>query len=335
MSRPKRCNILSYDYLDIDVFWNVKLFYQAAGYRVEKNSSSSQHDLLVMLRGDPGTSLVSYTGIVHVYDYVKELRFDWRSRVPNATKIFIVTLSKSDEHEGLQLVRGYLPIIPELWQEKPFRKLRGRPLHISNYKPIRNDAYQLDLVRLAQNHLIRVFGNKWDQADIPAHGVSYWQANRIIAKAFSCYGLMYPYQRGTTLSGRMWQAPLNGCFVITEEGTNRFGCPGLIEVKSYGPDTLLSVESIRSCWVLREQATKYWRQQTVAIAKGLDLDIDGDILAIQSLQTRKEIFRHHLDFMIRQGCSRILGYLNPPFIACLLRRNQLRVTSLFRNLLGG
>ena len=39
MASQKRCNILSYDYLDIDVFWNVKLFYQAAGYQVEKNSN--------------------------------------------------------------------------------------------------------------------------------------------------------------------------------------------------------------------------------------------------------------------------------------------------------
>jgi hypothetical protein len=33
MPSQKRCNILSYDYLDIDVFWNIKLFYKAAGYR--------------------------------------------------------------------------------------------------------------------------------------------------------------------------------------------------------------------------------------------------------------------------------------------------------------
>ena len=238
------------------------------------------------------------------------------------------------EHEGLQLVRGYLPIIPELWQEKPFRKLRGRPLHISNYKPINNDAYQLDLVRLAQNHLIRVFGNKWDQADIPAHGVSYWQANRIIAKAFSCYGLMYPYQRGTTLSGRMWQAPLNGCFVITEVGTNRFqlsrldrgrklwtghlvGCgihPFLLGSAGAGNEILASANS-NDC-------------------QGPGLDIDADILAIQSAELRKEIFRHHLNFLIRQWWSRILQFLTPPLIACPLRRHQKRMASLLRHLRG-
>jgi hypothetical protein len=73
MPSQKRCNILSYDYLDIDVFWNIKLFYKAAGYRIDKNGQSSQYDLLVMLRGDPGNTLNSYTGTVHIYDYVKEL----------------------------------------------------------------------------------------------------------------------------------------------------------------------------------------------------------------------------------------------------------------------
>jgi hypothetical protein len=68
-------------------------------------------------------------------------------------------------------------------------------LHISNYKSISNDIYQQDLVRLGQAHLIRVFGKKWEKVDIRSHGVSYWQANRMIAKAYSCYGLMYPYQR--------------------------------------------------------------------------------------------------------------------------------------------
>jgi len=335
MPSQKRCNILSYDYLDIDVFWNIKLFYKAAGYRIDKNGQSSQYDLLVMLRGDPGNTLNSYTGTVHIYDYVKELKFNWRSRMPHAREIFLVSLSKPEGQEHIQYVQGYLPIIPELWQEKPFRKLPERPLHISNYKSISNDIYQQDLVRLGQAHLIRVFGKKWEKVDIRSHGVSYWQANRMIAKAYSCYGLMYPYQRGTTLSGRMWQAPLNGCFVLTEVGTNRFQCPGLIEVERYSPATLVTAESIRSCWVLKEKATKYWRQQTVTIAKGLGLDIDPDILAIQSVELRKEIFRHHLHFLLRQRWSRILQLLTPPLIACRIRRNQQRMASLLRHLRRG
>ena len=331
----KRCNILSYDYLDIDVFWNIKLFYEAAGYHIDKNGKSDKYELLVMLRGDPGKSLISYKGIVHIYDYVKELRFNWCSRLPNACKIYLVSLSKPEVQPRIQFIQGYLPIIPELWQEKPFRKLSERPLHISNYKIIDNDIYQQDLVRLGKARFIRIFGRKWDRVDIRSYGLSYWQANRMIAKAYSCYGLMYPYQRGATLSGRMWQAPLNGCFVITEMGTNRFQCPGLIEVERYSLATLLVAESIRSCWVLKEEATKYWRQQTLTIAKGLGLDIDPDILAVQSAVLRKEIFCHHLIFLIRKWWSRIFGLLTSPLIACRIRRSRRVMASLLRYLRRG
>lgn len=323
---------MSYDYMDLDVYWNVKLFYLSAGFQVATNASPSDHELLVLLRGDPGDQLKTYRGIVHVYDYVKELTIDWRTRIPRAAQIVVVSLSRPAGSESIGFVHGYLPIIPELWQEDPFRKRPQRPYHISNFKPMREDPYQRDLVRLGRHGLIQLYGNRWDQVDIRAHGVSYWEANRMLASAYSCYGLMYPYQRGTTLSGRMWQAPLLGCFVISERGTNPFGCPGVIEVDRFSPDTLLLADSIRDCWTLRQQATAHWREATIAIARGLGFQGPLRVCRRSWWAVRGEMRAHHRRFRGRQRRIGLTQRLTPPFLHCFLRRNQLRLEAIRRRL---
>lgn len=332
MADRKRCNILSYDYLDLDVYWNVKLFYLSAGFDVEFNAHTADHDILVLLRGDPNDRLLAYRGSVHIYDYVKELTIDWRSRLPLAREIRLVSLSRPADAEGVRFVPGYLPIIPELWQQEPFRKRPQRPFHISNFKPIRNDPYQRDLICLGRHELIQIHGNKWDQVDIRAHGLSYWQANRRLARAYSCYGLMYPYQRGTTLSGRMWQGPLLGCFVISEMGSNPFGCPGVIEVDRFSPDTLLLVDSVSDCWNLHRQASSHWRAATIAIARGLGWDGSIGVCRDSLATVRREMWLHHLRFTIGRQRSVLAQRLSPPVVHCFLRRQQRRVEAIRRRL---
>jgi hypothetical protein len=328
MADRKRCNILSYDYLDMDVYWNIKLFYLSAGFDVETNATPADHEVLVLLRGNPGDHLMAYRGSVHVYDYVKELTINWRAMIPLAREIIVVSLSRPAYEEGVALVAAYLPIIPELWQHEPFRKRPQRPFHISNFKPIHDDPYQRDLIELGRHELIQIHGNKWDQVDIRAHGLSYWQANKMLAWAYSCYGLMYPYQRGTTLSGRMWQAPLLGCFVISEKGTNPFGCPGVIEVDRFSPETLLLVDSIKDCWDLRRRATRHWRAVTLTIARGLGWDGGVGLCRVSLARVRREMWRHHLHFTLRRQRSALAGRLSPPFVHCFLRRNQRRVEAI-------
>ena len=84
MSSPPRFHILSIDFQDLDVIWNVRLFYRAAGYGFVPGGVDPDLDLLVILRGDPGLAHQEHRGIVHVYDYVKELQVDWPERFPRA-----------------------------------------------------------------------------------------------------------------------------------------------------------------------------------------------------------------------------------------------------------
>jgi len=331
VSPPPRFHILSLDFQDLDVIWNVQLFYLGAGFSLCRHWPDDGLELLVILRGDPGLSHQSHRGIVHVYDYVKELQVDWRACFPHAHRIQVISLLRPDRHDsGIEWVRGYLPVIPEFWQLQPFRKQEERPLHIANCKPLGNDAYQRDLARLARRGLVRVHGRHWDRLGLRTHGLSYLEANRLLAGAFCCYGLMYPYQRGTTLSGRMWQAPLHGCLVISEKGTNPLGLPGILEVDRFTPDTLLSVASIRDCLEIRDAATHYWREATKLLARALGLAAPAAPSGAQLALCRRQRRAQHLAVVWSRRLNRAAGWLAPPPVSCWFRRRQRELRGLGR-----
>mgnify|MGYP006295739209 FL=1 len=111
-----RCRIVSSDYIDRDVLLNVWAFYAAAGCRLQSRGGADP-DLLVVLRGDNGTAQRSFSGVVHIYDYVKEYRVDWAARYPAARSIVLINLDADPErpHDPrLRQVRAYLPVIPQL-----------------------------------------------------------------------------------------------------------------------------------------------------------------------------------------------------------------------------
>jgi len=149
-------------------------------------------------------------------------------------------------------------------------------MHISHFKPMAQDKYQQELLKLIKSGIVRVYGKKWDKVGIKAKPLSYWQVNKMFAASSTCYGLMYPYQRGKTLSGRMWQAPLHGCFVISEAGTNIAGCPGVIEVSSFSAGNFTALDySIEQCRSLAIDAARHWRTATQKLAEEL-----GQVLEI-------------------------------------------------------
>jgi hypothetical protein len=322
---PRQCRILSIDFQDLDVIWNVRLFYQAAGFSVssEARNTSVSADLLVVLRGNPGLTHREHRGLVHVYDYVKELQVDWQACFPHAREIRLISLFRPPSlAPGIRWVEGYLPVIPEFWQLTPFRKREGRPLHIANFKPMGDDPYQQDLATLARRELIRVHGANWDRLDLRTQGLSYLEANRLLAESWCCYGLMYPYQRGRTLSGRMWQAPLHGCVVISEKGTNPLGLPGILEVEGFGPQTLLSVRSLRECLAVRDAASRYWRDATRRLADHLDLPTWSGPALVHLAACRQAMRAQHAQVVWRRRRHRAAAWLTPPPISCWLRRRE-------------
>jgi hypothetical protein len=318
------------DFKDLDVIWNVRLFYQCAGYEVSSKHPDSTQDLLVILRGNPGEQFQEHSGDVHIYDYVKELQVDWKTCFPKAQRIFLVSLFEPTITDpGIKWVRGYLPVIPELWQQKPFRKKEERPLHIGNFKPLGIDTYQQDLIRLARRGHVRIHGANWDKQDIRTSGLSYWEANHLLAESYSCYGLMYPYQRGTTLSGRMWQAPLHGCMVISEKGTNPLNLPGILEVDRFSPETLLSVSSILECQRIRTSATHFWLNATEQIAHQLGLVL-GRPSAAQVSACRRSMLAQHLRVVLTRRLAKAGRSLALPPLSCWIQRQRRTLQRLWR-----
>ena len=286
------------EYCDLDVYLNVKLFYESAGYRVFRDKMLRNADLLVILRGSWEISDHEYAGIVHAYDYVKEYKIDWKARFPKANKIFVISPTPPECSDGVTYVKGYLPVIPELWQSQ-LKKKDSRPMHISHFKPMAQDQCQQELLKLIKSSLVRVYGKKWDKAGIKAKPLSYWQVNKMFAASSICYGLMYPYQRGKTLAGRMWQAPLQGCFVISEAGTNIAGCPGVIEVSGFNANNLSAADgNIEKCKALAVDAARYWKAATQKLADELKIDVRMESLSFLSIRIcRVELFLRHILFL--------------------------------------
>jgi hypothetical protein len=287
--------VLSYDYLDLDVFLNIYVFYRLAGYRILRNIDPVRSGLVVLLRGVPPRIYSDFTGVVHVYDYVKEHLFDYASYFPSASTIYLVSVSISPEiasSDSYVYIPGYLPVIPQIWTKNHHQKKSIRsPLHISNYKPMGFDFFQHQLIQLARLGLVKIYGGKWDKVDIQASSLTYYSANKLLAKASHCYGLMYPYQRGSSLSGRMWQAPLHGCCVLSEPSTNIFDCPGVFEIDDY----LQSVHRLPTYGpLLARQARDFWMTKTSCLAAELNLSLSFDRLGREVLFARSILYRQHL-----------------------------------------
>ena len=302
---------MSYDYVDLDVFLNIQVFYRSAGYQIHLNRTPGADDLLVVLRGDPGESLSGHRGDVHVYDYVKEHRIDWAGRMPAASRIVVVSLSPPAHREGVEWLRGYLPVVPEIWRQPLARERQSRPLHIANWKPLRDDPYQHQIVDLVRGGDLDVYGGKWDRLEVETHGLSYLEANRRLASARCCYGLMYAYQRGTTASGRMWQAPLNGCWVFSEAGTDIAGIPGVIAVERFEPANLALLSQKPCASSLAQESSAYWRQATLQLAVKLGLALPFRPSRFAVLGGHCQLHHQHLTTVADRLLARLGRFLGP------------------------
>jgi hypothetical protein len=302
------CSVMSYDYLDLDVFLNTRTFYEAAGYRVTKNWLHPQCDLLVILRGNPKETLLSYTRRVHIYDYVKELTVDWKEQLPNASSIHLISIKPPDRADALHHIHGYVPVISQIWR-RPFSGKRTMIVHIANFKfHMKDDLYQKELVSLLQNSKVRVYGGKWENVNVLTRKMSYREANATLARSLVCIGLMHPYQRGESLSGRMWQGPLNGCAVISEYGTNILGCPGVMEVANFQWDTIIEcLRTIGTPEQLSRQATEFWETRTRRLAADLGETLPALWPTAGLLRCRAGLLLGHSLFVIGEIRSRLVG----------------------------
>lgn len=305
------CRIVSSDYLDRDVALNVRGFYAAAGFRLQGPDDPAA-DLLVVLRGDNGSADRRFAGDIHVYDYVREYSVNWTQRYPAARSITLINLDAGPGRcdPRLHHVRAYLPVIPELWTCRLRKRRRPGAVHVSNYKRMPGDAFQEQLLALIQAGFVEVYGGRWDQVGVRARPLSYRQANLRIAAAASCFGLMWPYQRGRTLSGRMWQAPLNGCVVFSEPGSDPLGCPGVICCERFDAATAARPFAEEHGRALAEEAARFWRAHTAELARQLGFEPAPQASASLIRELRRQLLWWDLEFRLQQQRQAAAGLLH-------------------------
>jgi hypothetical protein len=302
------CSVMAYDYLDFDVFLNVRTFYAAAGYKVSRNWLHPKSELVVILRGNPQHTLLAYRNRVHIYDYVKELAIDWKQELPQASSIQLISIQPPEQVTDLPYIHGYLPVVSEIWQ-RPIKGKRNSLVHIANFKfHMKDDPYQQELVRLLDAGKVQAYGGKWENVNIKTKKLSYHEANATLARSLVCIGLMHPYQRGVSLSGRMWQAPLNGCAVISEQGTNILGCPGVIEVGNFKWSSIQELLGKKATpEALAREARQFWEAATRRLAADLGEVIPSSWPLAGLLRCRLELLLGHGWSVIGELRSRLIG----------------------------
>lgn len=247
------CLIYGQNGLDLDVAFNLRAFYKKLGYWTVFSETLVDADLLVILRAVDSSieNIETFQfGQIHVYDY-GGWKYDACIRSLDYKKTHIFTTSENMKQHLIndlsfpssQILITFPPVEVSLWIEKRNR-IRYDIVHIGNYKKIDSS----DIIREKFNQIILkynvdVWGLGWTIQKQRYHGkAGLFRVSKIYSKSNFALGLMYPFQRNVTFSGRFWHAPLNGCVLLSEPGLYTQMIPGVIEV-DYSDDSVIEMVS--------------------------------------------------------------------------------------------
>jgi hypothetical protein len=112
-------------------------------------------------------------------------------------------------------------------------------------------------LRLSQYHRLGL-----NIANVTYHGkAGLFHVSAIYAKSNFAFGLMYPLQRNVTFSGRFWQAPLNGCYILSEPGLYTQLIPGVIETDYSISDITEKTKLSFDREALQKESQEFWIKQ--------------------------------------------------------------------------
>ena len=112
---------------------------------------------------------------------------------------------------------------------------------------------------------IKVWGMNWKgyiKNEYKLMGRSgFFESSKIYSQTEYALGLMNPFQRNVTFSGRFWQGPINGCMIISEPGLFTKQIPGIIET-DYSPEDInrIIMQHNGNRIEIQSSACKYWEQ---------------------------------------------------------------------------
>jgi hypothetical protein len=272
----KTCLIYGHDGFDLCILYNIITFYKSLGFRVFFSNTLADADLLVVLRIPPGniSSKNNDYDVIHVYDYVGS---DYKPYFDmlDFKKALVFCSSDNRKNEIIasypqysnRVIVALAPVITKFWAHTINPSASFNIIHIGNCKPYYSDGtdlYSNRFLNIIKNKKADVWGAGWDMPDLKAnaHGkLSIFKVPEICRNAVFALGMMYPFQREVTFSSRFWQAPLNGCTLLSEPCIYAGIFPGIVET-DYSED---SVEQILNAapdrLLIQQTAIKYWDDQ--------------------------------------------------------------------------
>ena len=274
----RTCIIYGHGGLDLDVAFNVLEFYKQLGYQTCLSSSLFDADIIVVLRPMDKPIDVEWLDYqcIHIYDYVgNDYEELFQSLNHAKTSIFCTSQARKEriissvDFPEAQIHLHAPPVVPELWMN-PLKGTSQEFVHIGHFKKRDDDPACLAFNRLITEIKAKVWGLGWEQATPPIETngkAGLFEVSGIYSRSQVALGIMYPFQRTCTFSGRFWQAPLNGCALFSEKGLFTSEIPGVYETEHSLEVTKATFQSLPTSEEIQKEAERFWRQKNTELVE--------------------------------------------------------------------
>ena len=278
----KTCLIFGHNGLDMDVVLNVRSLYKDLGYFTVYDTKLVNASILVILRAvdSPIYNFDKYNfQQVHIYDY-GGWNYDECIKSINHKNIFIFTTSlthKQHLSEDLNFPKEKIfislpPVDTKLWI-KPKSDPKFDLIHIGNCKfKVVDDLFQTRFNTYIYCNNIPIWGQNWEKINVKSKGAAgLFAVSKIYSKSRFALGIMVPFQRDVTFSGRFWHATLNGCYLISEPGLYTAIIPGVIE-SDFTDESIKKILDDNNKYnqdILRRTAKEFWNNEYKKIQEKL------------------------------------------------------------------
>lgn len=276
--------IYGHDGFDPDVRLNIEDLYRRVGVRlIPTRTLEVISPLVVSLRAPEQQVAIRDIGRIDVWDYVGNDITSFLGAVAETSQVNLFTSSEARLQQlavrvDLEKIKPHIqlpPVSVARWRTVPKPVVYDR-VHIGNVKPFYvdgSDDHAGRVLQWARGGNLDLWGRGWENL-APSnkyHGPARLKhVSALYSEAARAVGSMYPYQRGITISGRFWQAPLSGCRVMTEAFYDDSFIPGVVSLDEFdapGP-TLLDRRE------LSEVAADFWSRHFERAAESLAHSFD-------------------------------------------------------------
>jgi hypothetical protein len=262
--------IVGSDGFDNDILMNLSSFYRELGYRTVYSRRPIPADILVIHRPPNFELDIGGSRLVHVWDYVGNEVSNFARSIPSDINVvwFASSRTRADviretsSGSGVDVRSALPPVDVRLWARKIRKNPTLKSVHIGNFKPsylLPDDTYSKYFLDFIVREKTTVWGMGWKnyiEGPNDRNRIGLSKVSSVYRNSSVALGMMYPFQRRTTLSGRFWHAPLNGCILLSEPSLYAGTVPGVL-VFDYSNSDLPSA-CLESRKRIQQDAVQYW-----------------------------------------------------------------------------